>query len=170
MAAVRRRSEIELLLRLLDESYEKKAWQGPNLRGSLRGVTAKQAAWRPSPGRHNIWELVLHAAYWKYAVRRMLTRERRGAFPAKGSNWFARPAVPTEKAWRGDLALLDREHRRLRKAVASLSGSRLGTKPLGSKYATSNLVYGVASHDVYHTGQVQLMKRLWRDRRSRTRR
>jgi hypothetical protein len=159
-----RRSEVALLLRLVDASYEKKAWQGPNLRGSLRGVTAKQAAWRPSPGRHNIWELVLHAAYWKYAVRRMLTGERRGAFPVKGSNWFALPVTPTEQAWRGDLALLDREHRRLRKAVASLSGSQLAKKPRGSKYSTGNLVYGVASHDVYHTGQVQLMKRLWRDR------
>ena len=170
MVEVRRRSELELLLRLLDESYEKKAWQGPNLRGSLRGVTAKQAAWRPSPGRHNIWELVLHAAYWKYAVRRMLTHERRGAFPAKGSNWFARTTTPTEAAWRVDRALLDREHRRLREAVASLSASQLGMKPRGSKYSTGNLVYGVASHDVYHTGQVQLMKRLWRDRKSRTRR
>jgi hypothetical protein len=164
MAADRRRSEVELLLRLLDESYEKKAWQGPNLRGSLRGVPAKQASWRPSPGRHNIWELVLHAAYWKYAVRRMLTRERRGAFPVKGSNWFALPVPPTEEAWRRGRALLDREHRSLRKAVAGLSGSQLAKKPPGSKYSTGNLVYGVASHDVYHTGQVQLVKRLWRDR------
>lgn len=167
MAADRRRSEVALLLRLLDESYEKRAWQGPNLRGSLRGVKATQAAWRPSPGRHNIWELVLHAAYWKYAVRRMLTGETRGAFPMKGSNWFARPVTPTEEAWRGDLALLDREHGRLRKAVASLSGSQLARKPRGSKYSTGNLLYGVASHDVYHTGQVQLVKRLWRGRGSR---
>lgn len=159
------RSEVDLLLRLLDESYEKKAWQGPNLRGSLRGVTAKEAAWRPSPARHSIWELVLHGAYWKYAVRRMLTRERRGAFPAKGSNWFAPPTTPTEAAWRDDRALLDREHRRLRQAVASLSGARLAKKPRGSKYTTDNLVYGVASHDVYHTGQIQLLKRLWRDRK-----
>ena len=164
MGAGKRRSGVEWLVRLLDESYEKKAWQGPNLRGSLRGVTARQAAWRPSPRRHNIWELVLHAAYWKYAIRRMLTRERRGAFPVKGSNWFARPMKPTEAAWRGDLTLLDSEHRRLRSAVASLTGPELAKKPRGSKYTTGNLVYGIASHDVYHTGQIQLMKRLWRDR------
>lgn len=61
-------SAVKLLLRLLDESYEKSAWQGPNLKGSLRGVHAAQAAWRPAPGRHNVWELVVHAAYWKYAA------------------------------------------------------------------------------------------------------
>jgi uncharacterized damage-inducible protein DinB len=159
-------SEIALLTRLLDESYERSAWQGPNLRGSLRGVSASQAAWRPRPGRHNIWELVLHAAYWKYAVWRMLTGERRGTFPEKGSNWFLRPVSPTERAWRSDLAMLDEIHRRLRKAVGGLSRASLSSKPRGSKRRTDTLVYGVASHDVYHTGQIQILKRLWKDRKN----
>jgi uncharacterized damage-inducible protein DinB len=159
-------SELALLEALLDESYEKKAWQGANLRGALRGVDARQAAWRPAARRHNIWELVVHAAYWKYAVRRMLTGEKRGAFAEKGSNWFARPASPTERAWRVDLARLDSEHRRLREVAGRLSSRALSKKPRGSKYATSTLLYGVASHDVYHTGQIQLVKRLWRDRKA----
>ena len=158
-------SETALLLRLLDESYEKKAWQGPNLRGSLRGVRARQAAWRPAPGRHNVWELAVHAAYWKYAVWRMLTREKRGGFAGEGSNWFERPASPTERAWRADLARLDETHRRLRAAVAGLSDAALGRRLRGSQYRTNTLVYGVASHDVYHTGQIQLLKRLWQDRK-----
>ena len=158
-------NEVALLLRLLDESYERSAWQGPNLRGSLRGVTAAQAAWRPSPDRHNIWELVLHAAYWKYAVTRMLTGEKRGTFPEKGSNWFERPVSPAERAWRADLALLDAQHRRLRAAVGRLSAGALGKKPPGSKRRIDTLVYGVASHDVYHTGQIQMLKRLWKDRK-----
>ncbi len=158
-------SEVALLLRLLDESYERKAWQGPNLRGSLRGVSARQAAWRPAPGRHNIRELAVHAAYWKYAVWRLLTGQKRGAFEEKGSNWFARQGPATERAWRADVALLDREHRRLRRAVAKLTGPTLSRKRPGSKHKTDTLVYGVASHDVYHTGQIQILKRLWRDRR-----
>jgi uncharacterized damage-inducible protein DinB len=157
--------ELALLEALLDVSYEKKAWHGANLRGALRGVDAGQAAWRPAPGCHNIWELALHAAYWKYAVRRMLTGEKRGAFAAAGSNWFARPVSPTERAWKEDLALLDAEHRRLKKAAARLSASALSRKPRRSKYTTATLLHGVASHDVYHTGQIQLVKRLWRDRK-----
>ena len=58
------------MLALLDEAYEKKTWRGPNLKQSLKGVAAEEAAWRPGPGRYNIWEVTLHAAYWKYAVRR----------------------------------------------------------------------------------------------------
>src|SRR6266404_471126 len=83
--------EIEHLLGLLDEAYKRAAWHGPNLRGSIRGVTAHEAAWRPKAGRHNIWEIAVHAAYWKYTVRRRLLGKKRGSFSLPGSNWFLRP-------------------------------------------------------------------------------
>ncbi|HEX6209678.1 MAG TPA: hypothetical protein VF136_02805, partial [Methylomirabilota bacterium] len=69
-------TEIELLLSQIDQAYDHRSWHGTNLRGSVRGVVAEVAAWRPGPGRHNIHEIVVHAAYWKYAVRRRLTGER----------------------------------------------------------------------------------------------
>jgi uncharacterized damage-inducible protein DinB len=137
----------DLLLRILDNAYDRKAWHGPNLRGSLRGVTAEQALWRPAPGRHSIWELAVHCAYWKYAVRRRLTGVKRGAFPRKGSNW-----LPPGESWEQDLRLLRDEHRALREAVSRASAQQL------AKY--ERLVYGVAAHDTYHTGQIQLIKRL----------
>lgn len=157
-----------MLLRILDEAYEKRAWHGPNLKGSLRGLGAQEASWRPGPDRHNIWEIAVHAAYWKYAIRRRLTGEKRGAFPLEGSNWFARPDVPTDKAWRADVAMLEDQHRSLRATVAKLSPTTLGVKPHGSKHPTDTLVSGGAAHDVYHAGQIQLLKRLYRDRERRT--
>jgi len=93
-------ADARLLLDLLDEAFDKKSWHGPNLRSSIRGVTATQAAWRPQPGAHNIWELTLHAAYWKYVVRRRITGEKRGSFVLAGSNFFPRPLATTEAAWR----------------------------------------------------------------------
>lgn len=151
---------IELLLRLIDEAYEKKAWHGTNLRGALRGMTPEEALWRPAPGRHNAWELTIHAAYWKYAVRRRLTGEKRGSFSIKGSNWFDSPSKPDERAWRETVALLDREHRAMRETIAQLPARKLSVKVKGSKYTNVALIYGVAAHDVYHTGQIQLIKRL----------
>src|SRR3972149_6893245 len=67
--------ERDLLLSALDEAFERQAWHGPNLLGTLRRVNAAQAAWRPGPGRHNIWEIALHTAYWKNAASRRLTGE-----------------------------------------------------------------------------------------------
>src|SRR5213076_841283 len=100
----------DLLLRMMDDAYDHKAWHGPNLRSAIRGLIANQAFWRPAPERHSIWELVLHCAYWKYAVRRRLTGEKRGSFARKGSNWLPMPE-PSEKAWREDVKLLEGEHR-----------------------------------------------------------
>ena len=103
--------ELALLLRILDEGYEKKAWHGPNLKGSIRGLSAEQAAWRPYPGRHSIAENVVHCAYWKYAVRRRLRGDKRGSFALKGSNWFAIPSPLSESGL--PLLCLCREENRM---------------------------------------------------------
>jgi DinB superfamily len=144
-----------LLLTLLDEGYERKTWHGPNLKQSLKGVSAKQAAWRPGAGRHNIWEVALHAAYWKYAVRRRIEGGKRGSFTLKGSNFFARPerGQATEAAWSADKKLLEREHRAMCAAIAKALRS-----PRNDKYLRQ--LYGVAFHDVYHAGQIRLLRRL----------
>lgn len=160
MAKAKGSSEIRLLLANLDDAYERRAWHGTNLRGSLRGVTARQAAWRPGLGRHNIWELAHHCAYWKYAVWRRLTGEKRGSFASKGSNWFKRPVTLTEKAWREDLALLGEQHRRLRRAIANLPPRRLRGRSRGGRWTFAQEICGITAHDLYHTGQIQLLKRL----------
>jgi hypothetical protein len=148
-------SDEALLLAMLDEGYRKKTWHGPNLRQSLKGVSAKQAAWRPAPGRHNIWEVTLHAAYWKYAVRRRLDGGKRGGFVLKGSNFFARPekGSATEAAWQQDRQILEKEHRAMLDSIRKVLKSPGGAKRLP-------MLYGIAFHDVYHAGQIRLLRRL----------
>jgi uncharacterized damage-inducible protein DinB len=153
-------SPLGLLLEMIDRAYDRKSWHGPNLRGSVRRVGPATAAWRPGPGRRNIWEIVVHAAYWKYAVRRRLLGEKRGSFPLEGSNWFPRPVTQTADAWKTDLALLDQSHRALRAAIASLRPADLDARPATSKVSNRELILGIAAHDVYHAGQIQLLKRL----------
>ena len=145
----------DLILALLDEGYEKRTWHGPNLKQSLRGVTAKQAAWRPGSDRHNIWEIALHAAYWKYVVRRKIEGGKRGSFALKGSNFFVRPQPGgnTEAAWIADKRLLEREHRELRLAIGTIRGTPRWEKLLPK-------LWGIAFHDIYHAGQIRLLRRL----------
>jgi len=150
----------EQLLAIIDQAYNHKSWHGTNLRGSIRGVSAKQAAWRPESKRHNIWELVQHAAYWKYVVRRRLNGEMRGSFPIKGSNWFRPPEEYNQKTWKADVALLDQMHRSMREAIAALSIEELQYTPTGSTTSNFSLISGIAAHDLYHAGQIQLLKRL----------
>ena len=153
-------ADVARLLSLLDAAYDRKSWHGTNLRGSVRGLSARQAAWRPAPDRHNVWELVLHAAYWKYVAFRRLTGLARGSFPLKGSNWFARGDPADDRSWRQDVSLLDHTHKTLRAAVAKLSPADLDRTPRGSTVSNFALLSGVAAHDLYHAGQIQLLKRL----------
>lgn len=145
----------KLVLALLDEAYARKTWHGPNLKQSLKGVSVVEAAWRPGPGRHNIWEVALHAAYWKYTVRRRIEGHQRGSFALKGSNFFPRPEKgnATEAAWNADKKLLEREHRAMCAAIAKAL-----RRPRDAKFMKQ--LYGVALHDVYHAGQIRLLRRL----------
>jgi hypothetical protein len=156
---------VAALLALLDEAYDRRSWHGPNLRGSLRGLGAEQAAWRPAPGRHCVWEIAVHAAYWKYAVWRRLSGEKRGSFAHPGSNWFDATAEPTPVRWKQDLVLLAQCHAKMRDVIAQLSDADLARKAAGGRETAGRLVRGIAAHDLYHAGQIQLIKRLMPKRR-----
>ena len=153
-------SLLAMLLEVMDQAFDQKSWHGTTLRGSLRGLSPKDALWRPAPNRHNIWELTLHAAYWKYAVRRRLAGEAVGSFGRKPSNWPAVPVSADDRAWKQDVAFLDHEHRQLREVVAELRPSALGLRSPRGVWTYAEEIHGVAAHDLYHTGQIQLIKRL----------
>jgi hypothetical protein len=153
---------VPLLLEILDEAFDAKGWHGTTLRGSLRRLTPRQALWRPSPRRHCIWDLVLHTAYWKYAVRQRLTRSARGAFPRRPSNWPLLPAKQDAAALKADIALLEAEHAALRAVVAGLGSADLDAPSSKGTWRQREMIHGVASHDLYHAGQIQLLKRLMR--------
>lgn len=150
------------VLHLLDPPAGTRLWYGgATVLGSLRGVGHDQAAWKPSPDRHSIWELALHAAYWKYAVRRRLDPSvPRGAFPRSPANWPRLPDAQNERTWKADRALLRAEHEALVRVARSLTSAQLDHTDAKGEYRALDLLFGVATHDVYHTGQIQLMKRL----------
>jgi uncharacterized damage-inducible protein DinB len=149
-----------LLLRSLDQAFDRRAWHGTTLAGAVRSLLADDALWRPAPRRHCIWDLVLHTAYWKYITRRRLTGSKRGAFPRARSNWPRLPRVPTEAAWEADVALLAEQHALMRAVVAAFPAARLERKPRGGTWTFAEQISGVAAHDLYHAGQIQLLKRL----------
>jgi uncharacterized damage-inducible protein DinB len=148
------------LLRLLDEAYDRKAWHGPNLKGSIRGVTAEQAAWRPGRNRRNIAETIVHCAYWKYRVRKRLAGDNRVTFPLKGRNWFELPTPLTLRQWRVCITLLDAQHRALREAVQTLPQARVTRLDDRPGKSPANQIFGVALHDTYHAGQIRHLRAL----------
>lgn len=138
------------------------AWHGgPTPVAAVRDVPAVMARWRPRPGRHTIWELTLHCAYWMYAVRRRMLGPAGMRFPRSPGNWPAMPKPAGEAAWAADRALLAEEHRLLLEAIEGFSAALVET-PSGREHWTwGDQLIGIVMHDTYHAGQIQLLKRLW---------
>lgn len=151
------------LLSSLDRAYDGRSWHGPNLKRALRGLTPTVAFFRPGPERHSAYDLALHAAYWKYAVRRRLSGEKRGSFALPGSNFFLAPPRPSTKELSAALTLLEGEHRALRTLVEELP-ERAFSARLG-RWTGEALISGAAAHDLYHAGQIQLLRKLAAGRR-----
>lgn len=139
-----------------------RAWHGgPTPLGALCGVSAADARREPAPGRHSIWALTLHVAYWKYAVRRRLESSSGSRFPRSPANWPALPRRADEAAWKRDRELLKAEHDRLLEVIARFPARRLDHRAPGTRRWTyGELIIGILAHDAYHTGQIQMLKRL----------
>jgi uncharacterized damage-inducible protein DinB len=156
-------SRIDLLLQLLSQAFESKAWHGPVLLGSLRGVPLKTATFRPSAKRNSIRDLVYHCAYWKHAARRcvrMAVGDDAGPdFPRSPANFPSKAERVTEKQWRADIKMLKHEHELFVDAVKKFPDELLDKRNADSPVTYAELIAGVAQHDLYHCGQIGLLKR-----------
>jgi uncharacterized damage-inducible protein DinB len=150
-------SETQRIADQLKRAYEGKAWHGPAVREVLAGVTASQAAARPLPRAHSIWEIALHIAVWEDLARRRLAGERLVEIP-DAEDW---PAVrdPSESAWQQTLETLARGNRALRDAILAFPESRLGENPAGKQHSYYIELHGAVQHDLYHAGQIALLKK-----------
>ena len=150
---------LEAFTDLVEEAYRRPAWHGPNLRDAARGFDAAQSLWQPAQERHSVWALVLHCAYWKHRVICRITGKRE-RFPHQGKDWPAIPGTRDEPSWLSDLELLDRCHERLCDVVRGLPPPRLDQPALGHRQTVAELIRGIALHDVYHAGQIRLVRKL----------
>jgi uncharacterized damage-inducible protein DinB len=154
-------SETARIADQLRRAFSGEAWHGDSLLEILDGITAAQAAARPIKHAHSIWELVLHITAWDNAVRRRLGGE---AVELPGEQNFPSVMDASEGAWRRAVEQAKRVHVELVEAVASMPDNRLSEKVPGKKSEPDwhNLYYmlhGVAQHELYHAGQIALLKK-----------
>ncbi len=140
----------------LHRAYAGGAWHGPALRQLLHGVSAKQAAARPVRGAHTIWELVLHITAWNRAVLRRTQGKATSLSPAE--NFPAMPRATTAN-WKQAQAALRAAQQDLHHAVSALPDSRLKKIVPGKRYSVYFMLHGLVQHDLYHAGQIALLKK-----------
>lgn len=156
-------TEIDRIIDELQREFSGDAWHGSPLLQILDGLSAEQAAARPVPEGHSIWELVLHITAWKGEVRRRLS----GA-PASDPEEGDWPAIgdPAPERWWRALEALRAAHDRLVTAIRELPEEKLfeatndpRNRPLGTGVSYYVLLHGIVQHDVYHSGQIALLKK-----------
>lgn len=157
-------SKLTGVLEIIDPPKGFKPWHGgPTLTGALRGVDNKEAAWKPAPDRHSIWELALHIAYWNYRVRCHINPDKKIEFDRYPADW---PVIEdsSKAAWKTDKGFIKQEHKKLVQAVKTVPAERLDQHFAKSKkWIFRQLLEGIAGHETYHIAQIQLMKRLYVD-------
>jgi uncharacterized damage-inducible protein DinB len=154
-------SEPAFLAEQLRRAFEGDAWHGPALLELLRDVDAPAAVAKPLPDVHSIWELVLHIAVWDDAAIRRLDGEK---WQPTGTANFPLVPKPTGMAWRKAIAHASRTHHQLVKKVAALPESKLRDRVPGKRYDFYFMLHGVVQHELYHAGQIAILKKARRIR------
>jgi uncharacterized damage-inducible protein DinB len=141
----------------LKRAYEGEAWHGPSLRDLLDGVTAEQAAAKPIPNAHSIWELVNHIIAWERIVKRRLEGEALNDVPDEMN--FPPVTDTSEEAWQATLQSLAESNNSLRESVKRIDDAKLQQIVPKTIYSNYFMLHGVIQHDLYHAGQIALLKK-----------
>ena len=159
--------EIRRIADQLDRAVNGPAWHGPSLLEVLRDVNPVDAAARPVPGAHSIWELVAHTTAWLEIVRMRLE----GRAPSQITPSMDWPPLdeaaqhPAEdsanRRWDADLSRLRRAAKDLQSAVAAQDDERLADDLPGADdtWTAYHTLHGVLQHTLYHTGQIAVLKK-----------
>ena len=150
--------ELERIAGQIVSGYNDGAWPMVSVRDLFREMTPADAAAHPIPGAHSAWEIALHIGLWHDTVRRrLLSNEPIDYGPEE--DWPA-PAAPTEENWKAALDEIDRGLAELAVAVRRLQPERLDEIVPGKPFTVYFMLHGMPQHDLYHGGQVVLLKKL----------
>jgi uncharacterized damage-inducible protein DinB len=147
-------SEIGRIVEQLQQAHEGGAWHGPSVSEALAGLGADGAARRPIGAAHSIREIVEHIRVIEEAVRRDVAGEA-----ASGEAEWPTVDQTGETSWRAALGRLAATQRALRDAVSRLPEARLHAKVPGKEHSYWYELLGLAHHDLYHAGQISLLKK-----------
>ena len=141
----------------LEKAFYGGAWHGPSVMETLNGVSSEKAISKPIAGAHCIWEIVLHISAWQDAVKRRLQGDP--ANLTDEEDW--QPLIDvSEDAWQKDITQLKKSMDNLIAIVEEFDQSKLIEKAAGQNYSNYFMLHGLVQHDIYHAGQIALLKKI----------
>lgn len=128
------------------EAWSTGLWAAPWSR-VIADVTAAQAAWKPSPQRHSIWQIVAHVVFWREEAARRIRGQGKTPDDQVAPLNFPQPDAPTDAAWSALRDRFETTHRLIEAAASE--------HPTTDPHLSCLL-----AHDAYHVGQIAYLRAL----------
>ena len=149
-------TETERISRQYELVLHGDAWHGDAIWKILDGISAECAAHRPLAECHTIWEIVMHMTFWEDVATRRLYSERAGLDEAL--NFPSMPSI-TDANWQKTLERFRASNEQFAKALSKLDPARLDELSAAGKRSFYDEAHGLIQHNVYHAGQIALLKK-----------
>lgn len=133
------------------------AWHGDAVMDTLKSVSAAHAAARPIAKAHTIWEILNHLTAWQeFAVRAFQGGDAR---ELEGEDDWPPARETSPEAWVAAVDRFEDSGRRLADLIKDCDEDRIKSTVNGRDYSLKFLAYGVPDHNIYHQGQIALIKK-----------
>ena len=154
------KKEINTLSKMFRAAAHGKTWHGQSVWETLENISAEEAAAHPIPESHSIWDYLLHIINWReYAVRTLLDDEPYIVDLNTEKDWTTITDFSKE-AWEATLELYKKSTDELSEAIKTIDDSKLEEIVREHKFTFYTLLHGVIQHDIYHSGQIVLLKKM----------
>jgi len=149
--------ESQRLADQLRKAFNGEAWYGPSWRESLEGVGPADARRRPVAQAHSIGEIVLHTITW----HEVATKRLAGGTPPQPTDEenFPKAEFTHESEWKAAIDKLFATGNALAETIAAFPDAKLDEQRPNNAGTWYQLACGMLQHDLYHLGQVGLLKK-----------
>jgi uncharacterized damage-inducible protein DinB len=146
-------SEMDRIVRSLEKTYDKFPWYGPSIMETLKDIDSSITS-KKIGDTHSIIELLLHMTSWRIFATKRLQGDNN--YEVSDDRNF-----PTPDSWEQAMQAFRDSQAGLIAAAKKFPEDRLGelVPSKTQKYTYYTLLHGIEQHDIYHAGQIMLIRR-----------
>ncbi len=148
--------ETERISKLFRDNYDGSPWIDVSVMPVLKEITASQASSRVLPEWNSIWEIVNHMIFWRMNVMKRVQGE---VMKTPLDNYFFTVKNSSARAWITTLKKFEKTQQQWIKFLAKFKEKDFEKIYPGNKLTYYEHIHGILMHDVYHLGQIVMLRK-----------
>jgi len=140
---------------LFNRAYYSKSWHGDSISKIIEGLTWEECR-KKLNSTHTIAELILHMIAWKNMVSSCLSGANVSL--SDEEDW-PKPDLSNDSDWEKIKLDLERAHVDFIGSVDKFDFDKMNEIVQGQNYPFFVMIYGLLEHDIYHAGQIAIIKK-----------